>query len=123
MSLSLVIIAPIAYVPALNAYMEVLGKGPSNINTNVRFSSTGLEPATHLGCHTYDNDLCSKLGTRAPVPEADWLGYAIDEPENLQEALLAFEMLQSSENSSPTANVTALANELGLIKITPTIEV
>lgn len=113
---SLVIIAPVEYVPTLNLYMEVLGRGPNNLY-GARFSANGQEPYSHIGCHTYDNELCTILGTREPSPEADWLGYEIEEPEDLEEALQSFEMLQSSADSTPLVNVATLAASMGLQQI------
>lgn len=52
---SLSLIAAAEHADGINAMLDSLGRGPRCLS--VPLSPTGAEPATHYGCHTYDDEL------------------------------------------------------------------
>lgn len=92
---SLSLIAAVEHAEAINMILEGLGRGPDSLS--VLLSASGTAPATHLGCHTYDDELIAWAETS---PDLHCL--AVDD-------------------SASVANFNALAASLG-VEIIRTIE-
>lgn len=94
---SLSLIAAVADAPVLNAALEGLGRGPDCLS--VPLAPSGIEPATHLGCHTYDDELIAWAET---APDLHCL--AVDDSASVTNftalaASMGVEIIRTSEGS------------------------
>jgi len=119
MSNSLSLIVPIAQAANANALLQALDRGPGNFSRD--FSSDGQEPATHKGCHTYDDELAGIIALRV-IPEGTPISDYELSLEDAEAAINSIEMYQASADSSPSVNISTLAISLNLIMIEPTVE-
>jgi hypothetical protein len=64
---SCVLILPIAYTDSGNSMAEILGYGPNNFS--VLLSTTGTEPASHAGLHSWITQSFIDLLDNPTIPE------------------------------------------------------
>lgn len=109
---SLSLICPAAFAGDVDKLLEALGRGPGNLSLS--FSPSGEAPATHSGCHTYDDELASIIASRIVPETANLEGVELDAGDAA--AAIGCISLYAVPDTEALANITSLATSLGLIR-------
>lgn len=110
-------IVAVASAADASALIDALGRGADTFSLGL--APAGSTDATHLGAHTFDDELAGIIASRALPNGLDLAskGLTAETAQAALSAIAIYSVLFNPETDSALANFTAFSSSLGLVRI------